>query len=190
MPKSPSKTRKRTPKSERTRAVILTAAEELFSEHGYERTTVRDIAARASIDPAMVMRYFGSKDALFARTAHFDLRLPGLAGTEPSEIGAALVRHAIGLWEGDRARSGLVILLRAAASNDDAASKVRDVRAPAEKYSSTEKMRRVALRPCFALSISLRHADPILKTLETMGNEGSASLRLLRGACAGERRFA
>jgi AcrR family transcriptional regulator len=127
MPRPPSNTRKRTPKSERTRAVILRAAEELFSEHGYERTTVRDIAARASIDPAMVMRYFGSKDALFARTAHFELRLPDLAGTKPSGIGAALVRHAIGLWEGDRARSGLVILLRAAASNDDAASKVRGV---------------------------------------------------------------
>ena len=127
MPESASKPRKRTPKSERTRAVILRAAEELFSEHGYERTTVRDIAARASIDPAMVMRYFGSKDALFARTAHFDLRLPGLASTAPSEIGAALVRHAIGLWEGDRARSGLVILLRAAASSDEAAGKVRDV---------------------------------------------------------------
>ena len=123
MPDSPS----RTPKSERTRAAILRAAEELFAEHGYERTTVRDIAARASIDPAMVMRYFGSKDALFARTAHFDLGFPGLANTKPSEIGAALVRHAVELWEGDRGRSGLIILLRAAASSEDAASKVRDV---------------------------------------------------------------
>ncbi|MFZ1103905.1 MAG: helix-turn-helix domain-containing protein, partial [Hyphomicrobiaceae bacterium] len=68
----------RTPKSERTRAAILTAARELFAAHGYERTTVRDIAARASIDAAMVMRYFGSKDALFARAADFDLRLPSL----------------------------------------------------------------------------------------------------------------
>jgi AcrR family transcriptional regulator len=127
MPESPSKTPQRTPKSERTRAAILRAAEELFAEHGYERTTVRDIAARASIDPAMVMRYFGSKDALFARTAHFDLRLPGVTGTRPSQVGAALVRHAIGLWEGDRGRSGLVILLRAAASSEDAAAKVRDV---------------------------------------------------------------
>ena len=54
-------------KSERTRAAILKAAQELFAELGYARTTVRDIAARAAIDPAMVMRYFGSKDALFAR---------------------------------------------------------------------------------------------------------------------------
>ena len=123
MPDSQSKT----PKSERTRAAILKAAQELFAAQGYERTTVRDIAARASIDAARVMRYFGSKDALFARAAHFDLRLPSLAEVAPSEIGAALVRHAIELWEGDHGRSSLVILLRAAASNDDAASKVRDV---------------------------------------------------------------
>ena len=117
----------RTPKSERTRAAILTAARELFAAHGYERTTVRDIAARASIDAAMVMRYFGSKDALFARAADFDLRLPTLEDVRPSEIGTTLVRHAIELWEGGNGQSGLVILLRSAASNEDAAGKVRDV---------------------------------------------------------------
>lgn len=117
----------RTPKSERTRAAILAAARELFAAHGYERTTVRDIAARASIDAAMVMRYFGSKDALFARAADFNLRLPGLENVPPSEIGATLIRHAIELWEGGNGRSGLVILLRSAASNEDAAAKVRDV---------------------------------------------------------------
>jgi AcrR family transcriptional regulator len=128
MSDSPSKkTPQKTPKSERTRAAILKAARELFAEHGYERTTIRDIAARASIDAAMVMRYFGSKDELFARAAHFDLRLPSLDNVTPADIGATLVRHAIGLWEGDGGRSGLIILLRSAASNDDAASKVRAV---------------------------------------------------------------
>jgi AcrR family transcriptional regulator len=117
----------KTPKSERTRAAILKAARELFAALGYERATVRDIAARASIDAAMVMRYFGSKDALFARAADFDLRLPNLEDVEPSEIGATLVRHAVELWEGGNGRSGLVILLRAAASNEDAARKMRDV---------------------------------------------------------------
>ena len=57
----------KTAKSERTRAAILTAAQELFAEFGYERATVRDVAARAAIDPAMVMRYFGSKDEVALR---------------------------------------------------------------------------------------------------------------------------
>jgi AcrR family transcriptional regulator len=117
----------KTSKSERTRAAILRAARELFAAHGYERTTVRDIAARAAIDAAMVMRYFGSKDALFARTAQFDLKLASLGKVEPSEFGATLIRHAVELWEGDSGRSGLVILLRAAASSDEAGAKVRDV---------------------------------------------------------------
>ena len=52
-------------KSERTRAAIEAAARRLFAEQGYERTVIRDIAAAAGIDPAMVIRYFGSKDRLY-----------------------------------------------------------------------------------------------------------------------------
>jgi AcrR family transcriptional regulator len=59
----------KTRKSDRTRAAILDAAQKLFAEYGHERTTVRDIAAKASIDPAMVILYFGSKDELFVRVA-------------------------------------------------------------------------------------------------------------------------
>ncbi len=63
-------------KSDRSRAAIEAAARRLFAEQGYERTVIRDIAAAADIDPAMVMRYFGSKERLFAEVADFDLRLP------------------------------------------------------------------------------------------------------------------
>ena len=85
---------------------ILAAARELFAAQGYERTTVRDIAARAEIDPALVIRYFGSKDGLFARAAVFDLRLPDLARrwTAPAS-GEALVRHFLDVWEGDAGRT-------------------------------------------------------------------------------------
>jgi AcrR family transcriptional regulator len=114
-------------KSDRTRGAILAAAREQFAVHGYEGATIRGIAERAQIDPAMVIRYFGSKDELFARAAVFNLRLPSFDGIDPSEIGATLVRHAIDLWEGDRGGSGLVILLRSATSNDYAAGKVREV---------------------------------------------------------------
>ena len=66
-------------KSDRTRAAILEAARELFATEGYERATVRDIAAKAAIDPALVIRYFGSKEALFVRAADIELRMPDLA---------------------------------------------------------------------------------------------------------------
>lgn len=51
--------------SSATRAAIRTAARELFAERGYERATVRDIAARAGVNQALLFRYFGSKDDLF-----------------------------------------------------------------------------------------------------------------------------
>ena len=63
-------------KSDRTRAAILDAAQKLFAEHGHERTTVREIAAKASVDPALVICDSGSKDELFVRAAAFDLEIP------------------------------------------------------------------------------------------------------------------
>src|SRR6185436_15458780 len=100
---------KKTTKSDRTRAAILAAAQKLFAGQGYERTTVRDIAAIAEIDPALVIRYFGSKDELFARVAVFDLKLPDLSKADRSKIGEMLVRHFLSLWEGENANGGLPI---------------------------------------------------------------------------------
>jgi AcrR family transcriptional regulator len=114
-------------KSERTRATILDAARTIFASHGYERTTIRDIASAAAIDPAMVMRYFGSKDELFARISDFDLRLPDATSIDPAHLGEAIVRHFLTIWEGDHAVSGLAVILRSAASNEIAAAKVQEV---------------------------------------------------------------
>ena len=124
MPERPTKS---TAKSERTRAAILKAAQELFADQGYERTTVRDVAARAAIDPAMVMRYFGSKEALFARATAFDLRLPDLTVVARRRIGATLIAHFLDVWEGERSTGSLTSLLRAAASNEDAAAVIRTI---------------------------------------------------------------
>ena len=114
-------------KSDRTRAAILAAAQELFAEQGYERTTVRDVAARAGIDPALVIRYFGGKEGLFARAAVFDLALPDLAVIDRAELGPVLVRHFLEVWEGPGSSGGMTILLRSAASNPIAADKLREV---------------------------------------------------------------
>lgn len=118
---------KKPSKSDRTRAEILAAAQHLFAEHGYDGTTIRDVAARASIDPAMVIRYFHSKDELFARAASIDLRLPNLKSVQPSARGEALIRHFLALWEDAGSGKSMAIMLRSAASNDFAAKKVREV---------------------------------------------------------------
>ena len=117
----------KTAKSQRTKAAILKAAQQLFADQGYERATVRDIAARAAIDPAMVIRYFGSKEALFARATAFDLKLPNLTLVAKPDMGRTLVAHFLEVWEGALSNGSLVSLLRAAASNEDATAAVRAI---------------------------------------------------------------
>src|SRR5215217_6909295 len=92
--------RMRTPASV-TKQAILAAARERFAADGYERATIRAIAADARIDPAMVIRYFGSKEKLFAAAAEFELRLPALDGVPRERIGERLVEHFVRRWEGD-----------------------------------------------------------------------------------------
>jgi AcrR family transcriptional regulator len=107
-----------------TRAQILAAARERFAADGYERATIRAIAADASIDPSMVMRYFGNKEGLFAAAAEFDLQLPDLTGISPDQIGHALVGHFLDRWEHDEA---LMVLLRAGLTNEAAAARMRAI---------------------------------------------------------------
>jgi AcrR family transcriptional regulator len=111
-------------KADRTKAVILAAARERFAQSGYEAATIRAIAAEANIDPSMVMRYFGNKDQLFAAAAEFDLRFPDLTDIAPSDLGATLVAHFLERWEDDDA---LVVLLRSATTNADAAQRMKDI---------------------------------------------------------------
>lgn len=115
----------KTAKSERTRAAIEEAARRLFAQQGYERTTVRDIASTAEIDPALVIRYFGSKEELFSAVAEPNLRLPDLGTIEAGMIGEALVAHFLDLWEGTE--SGMAVLLRSAASNEEAADRLKQI---------------------------------------------------------------
>lgn len=120
MPREPKK-------SERTRAAILDAARRLFAQRGHAATTVRDVAAEAGIDPALVIRYFGSKDELFVRAAEFRIELPAADDLDPARVGEGLVRHFLGIWEGPQADMGMAVLLRSAASNDMSAQKLREV---------------------------------------------------------------
>jgi len=110
--------------SEATKAGILDAARERFGAEGYERATIRSIAADAGIDPALVMRYFGSKEQLFAAAANFDLQLPDIAAIPRKSIGAALVAHFLDRWEND---DTLKALLRASVSNPVAAARLRAI---------------------------------------------------------------
>jgi AcrR family transcriptional regulator len=111
-------------RSDATRAAILTAARERFAADGFERATIRSIAADARIDPSLVMRYYGNKDKLFAAAAEFDLGLPDLDGVPPEGYGAALVSHFLDRWAGDEK---LLVLLRSGVTHQVAADRMREI---------------------------------------------------------------
>ncbi|MDQ3904225.1 MAG: TetR family transcriptional regulator [Actinomycetota bacterium] len=111
-------------RSDATRAAILTAARERFAADGYERATIRAIAADAGIDPTMVMRYYGNKEKLFAAAAEVDIRLPDLAAVPRNQVGARLAQHFLDRWERDET---MAALLRAAATNEGAAQRMREM---------------------------------------------------------------
>jgi len=111
-------------RSQPTRDRILMEARRLFAEHGYERTTIRAVGAAAGVNPSMVLRYYGSKEDLFATAATIDFRMPDLAVLPQEQRGEALVRHVLDRWDaGDQ----LPALLRAAGTHEAARRRLTEV---------------------------------------------------------------
>src|SRR6476620_11879502 len=86
-------------RSDRTKAAIRRATRERLAAQGYDRTTIRAVAADAGIDPSMVMRYFGNKAQLFDAALDIDLRLPDLSAVPPDELAGTLIRVFLERWE-------------------------------------------------------------------------------------------
>ena len=107
-----------------TRAAILAAARARFGAEGYERATLRVIAADVGVDPALVIRYFFSKQQLFAAAADFTLHLPDLVELTPDDRATALLDRFFAVWETD---TTFVALLRAAMTSPQAAQTMRTV---------------------------------------------------------------
>jgi AcrR family transcriptional regulator len=114
-----------------TREAILEAARACFAETGYDRATIRAIAAGAAVDPALVLHYFGSKEGLFEAA----LELPvsprqiferGVVAT-PDQLGATIVRTFLEAWEPPETRVRLMAMLRSAMTNDTAMATIRDL---------------------------------------------------------------
>jgi AcrR family transcriptional regulator len=100
-----------------TRQALLDAATELFADRGYDRTTVRDIATRAGVNQALLFRYFGSKESLFAEaTAGHTLR-----DVEPGALLATMLEHLLAPGSSEHRDQVLTALLRTLGTDDEAA---------------------------------------------------------------------
>jgi len=120
----------RRPGESGTQQAILDAARAQFAQRGYDRATVRAIAAAAGVDPALVHHFYGTKQALFVATMAlpFDpgellpaLLAPGLEG-----LGERLVGTVLDVWEDEGNRVALLGMVRSATSNEHAATMIRE----------------------------------------------------------------
>src|ERR1700759_1304292 len=102
---------KRPRNAAQTRADILSAARRRFATEGFERTTLRAIASDVGVDAALVIRYFGSKQDLFATATEFTIKLPDLSGADPDDIADMLLPRYFAVWDDDKS---FLALLRAA----------------------------------------------------------------------------
>lgn len=103
----------------RTHTAILAAARQTFAEDGYQRATIRAVAQRAGYDPALVMKHFGSKDALFRAAMAMDIDVSQAWGGRDDQRNERLLRHIL---EGlDAHPEAAASTLRSMLTHDDAA---------------------------------------------------------------------
>ncbi len=129
-PKPTTRSRGRRGAGADTRAALLAAAKAVFAEFGYDNATVRMIAARAEVDPAMVNHWFGGKQGLFGAAV---LELPvnpmdildNLIEGPDDELGERMVRTFLTVWDNDGGR--LPALIRSVTDQDGAAHAVREI---------------------------------------------------------------
>jgi AcrR family transcriptional regulator len=104
---------------------ILRAARRLFAERGHERASLRGIASEAGVDHALVIHYFGSKQRLLVAAIDMPVGTEELAevvgGGPPEDIGRRLADFVVGLLESPDRGAIPIAMLRAAASDAEAA---------------------------------------------------------------------
>ncbi len=84
MNKSPARGRGRPSGGSTTREEILAVARRRFLAEGYQRVTLRSVAAEAGVDAALISHFFGSKSGLFGATMQLSVN--------PAEVIAMVVQ--------------------------------------------------------------------------------------------------
>jgi AcrR family transcriptional regulator len=111
-----------------TRGAVLEAARARFAAHGYAGTRLRDVAADADVDVALVSYFFGSKDGLFAAAMELPINpaqiVEELVAQGSDGLGERLARTILARLDAADG-SPIVGLVRSAASNEQAAALLR-----------------------------------------------------------------
>ncbi|WP_241385172.1 TetR/AcrR family transcriptional regulator [Rhodococcus sp. CH91] len=106
----------RRPGTSGARDRILACARESFAANGFDRTTMRAVAAAAEVDAALVHHYFGNKTRLFTEAIALpvdprDVLAPVYTASD-EDLGRALATALLGVWDSEH-RDAAVAMFRA-----------------------------------------------------------------------------
>jgi AcrR family transcriptional regulator len=125
-----SSRRGRRPGDSGTREAILAAARTRFAASGYDRTRIRDVAADAGVDPALVHYFFKTKDGLFAAVMQFPLRpsevIAPLVEQGLDGLGERVLRRVLGLWDDEAVRGSLLAMINSVTAQPEAQAALRE----------------------------------------------------------------
>ena len=130
----------RRPGKQDTRGAILAAAREAFGDRGYDATSIRQIAANAGVDPALVHHYFGTKEELFLAVVRPPIDpgtlLPQVFAGDIDGLAERLVRTFLSVWDNPVSGAAFRSLLSSAVSHPLTGRLVRE-------FFTTQIVRRV-----------------------------------------------
>jgi AcrR family transcriptional regulator len=108
---------------------LLDAATVEFTERGFEGATVRAIAQRAGVDPAMVNHWFGGKDGLFMAALEIPVNpdeiIPPLLDGPAEQLAERILRTFLSVWDANGG-GALAAMMRSVAGHDEAAGMLRE----------------------------------------------------------------
>ena len=112
-----------------TRELIVRCAQARFNAHGYNGTTMRQVAADAGVDVALVHYFFGTKDRLFSAAMALPVSpadaVAKVLAEGTDDLGRRLLRTVLGVWDDPESGGPLLALVRSAATHEEAAVLLR-----------------------------------------------------------------
>lgn len=111
------------------RTAILRAAADEFASSGYDGISLRAVARRAAVDPALVHHYFADKADLFAATIAVPIRpdriVADILRGPRDEIGTSIVRALVARFAEPRTRDAVLTVVRTAMGHEFAGRMLR-----------------------------------------------------------------
>jgi AcrR family transcriptional regulator len=121
----------RRPGNSGTRQAILDAARRAFAERGYQQASIREVAAMAGVDPALVHHFFGRKQDLFVAAVElpvnpFEAFIALVSEEDWETLGERLLGLFLSVWDRPDQRSPVLAMIRSAVSDERAAAMLRE----------------------------------------------------------------